>query len=71
MPWWGTTYYINNDLVEGDSAICQPEETLLTATVFSRVDKNALSPATRSLFFYYTDKTIDKKYSVKKHSFFD
>jgi len=23
-------HYINNDLVEGDSAFCQPEETLLT-----------------------------------------
>jgi len=23
-------YYINNDLVKGDSAFCQPEETLLT-----------------------------------------
>jgi len=22
-------YYINNDLVDGDSAFCQPEDTLL------------------------------------------
>jgi len=28
-------YFINNDLVEGDSAFCQPQETLLTeAPVF-------------------------------------
>ena len=27
-------YYIDNDLVEGDSAFCQPQETLLTEAVY-------------------------------------
>jgi len=30
---FGIVYYINSDLIEGNSAFCQPEETLLTEAV--------------------------------------
>ena len=40
----------------GDSEFCQPEKTLLTEAL----DKNALSPATRSLFILLYRTNIKK-----------
>ena len=58
--------YKNNDLVEGDSAFCQPEETLLTeawAEVYSvsrGLTKMHGHPQRGRNLFYYTEQTIQK-----------
>ena len=55
--------YVNNDLVEGESAFCQPGETLLTEalaevnSVFRGLTKMQ-SSSSRS--FFYTEQTIKK-----------
>jgi len=46
-------YYVNNDLVEGDSALCQSEETLLT--------KMHCHPQWGHYLFCYTVHTIKKE----------
>ena len=52
----GCDDYINDDLVEGDSAFCQPRKH----SVFRGLTKMHCHPQRGLYLFYYTEQTVKK-----------